>query len=120
MTRRRTGSPAIKKEYDLEGECGGDEAVVKTRVGDRWRVLAADQVEQKEEGRDTMPRSRIALEIGTHSPWMSRLLSELGHEVIVANATHSSGHLILASFHGVLGSRIFPGICAVRSAVHSR
>src|SRR5262252_8949896 len=34
----------------------------------------------------TMPRSRIALEIGTHSPWISRLLSELGHEVIVANA----------------------------------
>src|SRR5512142_1572965 len=34
----------------------------------------------------TMPRSRIALETGTHSPWISRLLSELGHEVIVANA----------------------------------
>jgi hypothetical protein len=33
-----------------------------------------------------MPRSRIALEIGTHSPWISRRLSELGHEVIVANA----------------------------------
>jgi len=33
-----------------------------------------------------MPRSRIALEIGTHSPWISRLLSGLGHEVIVANA----------------------------------
>ena len=33
-----------------------------------------------------LPRSRIALEIGTHSPWISRLLSELGHEVIVANA----------------------------------
>jgi transposase len=33
-----------------------------------------------------MPRSRIAVEIGTHSPWISRLLSELGHEVIVANA----------------------------------
>ena len=33
-----------------------------------------------------MPRCRIALEIGTHSPWISRLLSELGHEVIVANA----------------------------------
>ena len=33
-----------------------------------------------------MPRSRIALEIGTLSPWISRLLSELGHEVIVANA----------------------------------
>ena len=33
-----------------------------------------------------MQRSRIALEIGTHSPWISRLLKELGHEVIVANA----------------------------------
>ena len=33
-----------------------------------------------------MPDSRIALEIGTHSPWISRLLSELGHEVMVANA----------------------------------
>ena len=33
-----------------------------------------------------MARSRIAVEIGTHSPWISRLLSGLGHEVIVANA----------------------------------
>ena len=33
-----------------------------------------------------VPRSRIALETGTHSPWISRLLRELGHEVIVANA----------------------------------
>src|ERR1035441_2552935 len=33
-----------------------------------------------------MPRCRIALETGTHSPWVSRLLSELGHEVIVAHA----------------------------------
>jgi transposase len=29
---------------------------------------------------------RIAIEVGTHSPWVSRLLSSLGHEVIVANA----------------------------------
>src|SRR5437762_13217167 len=28
-----------------------------------------------------MPRSRIALEIGTHSPWISRLLGQWGHEV---------------------------------------
>jgi len=33
-----------------------------------------------------IPRSRIALETGVHSPWVSRLLSELGHEVIVAHA----------------------------------
>ena len=31
-------------------------------------------------------RMRIAMECGTHSPWISRLLKELGHEVIVANA----------------------------------
>lgn len=29
---------------------------------------------------------RIAIEVGTHSPWLSRLLAELGYEVIVANA----------------------------------
>ncbi len=33
-----------------------------------------------------MPCSRMALETGMHSPWVSRLLSELGHEVIVAHA----------------------------------
>jgi transposase len=33
-----------------------------------------------------MVRSRIALEVGTHSPWVSRVLESLGHEVIVANA----------------------------------
>jgi transposase len=33
-----------------------------------------------------MPRSRIAMETGTHSPWVSRLLTALGQEVIVAHA----------------------------------
>ena len=33
-----------------------------------------------------MPRCRIALETGMHSPWVSRLLSAVGHEVIVAHA----------------------------------
>ena len=33
-----------------------------------------------------IPRSLIALETGTHSPWASRLLTELEHEVIVAHA----------------------------------
>lgn len=33
-----------------------------------------------------MARCRIALEVGTHSPWVSRLLESLGHEVYVANA----------------------------------
>ena len=33
-----------------------------------------------------MPPSRVAMETGTHSPWVSRRLAALGHEVIVAHA----------------------------------
>jgi transposase len=35
---------------------------------------------------EKFPASRMALETGTHSPGISRLLTELGHEVIVAHA----------------------------------
>ena len=35
---------------------------------------------------ETLPASRIVLETGTHSPWISRLLAEWRHEVIVAHA----------------------------------
>jgi transposase len=31
-------------------------------------------------------RCRIALEVGTHSPWVSRQLTSMGHEVIVGNS----------------------------------
>ena len=69
-------------------------------LGDRWSFYCvldeAGQVilEQKlattrEAMKQTfgkIPRSLIALETGTHSPWVSRLLAELGHEVIVAHA----------------------------------
>ena len=30
-------------------------------------------------------KSQLALEVGRHSPWISRLLAEQGHEVIVGN-----------------------------------
>ena len=29
--------------------------------------------------------ARVVLEVGPHSPWISRLVAEVGHEVIVAN-----------------------------------
>jgi transposase len=38
-----------------------------------------------------IPRSRIALEVGTHSPWVSSLLERLGHSVIVANPRKIGG-----------------------------
>jgi len=68
-------------------------------LGDRYcQVCVLDETgEIVEEARvTTRPESlrrrfaggdpmRIVLEAGTHSPWVSRLLGELGHEVIVAN-----------------------------------
>jgi transposase len=37
-----------------------------------------------------LERSRIALEVGTHSPWVSELLEQHGHEVYVANSRRMS------------------------------
>lgn len=30
---------------------------------------------------------RVVMEVGTHSPWVSRMVQQLGHEVVVANPT---------------------------------
>jgi transposase len=38
----------------------------------------------------------IALEVGTHSPWVSRLLKDLGHKVLVAKTPVSSGSSTLS------------------------
>ena len=37
-------------------------------------------------------RARVVLEVGTHSPWIARWLTTLGHEVIVANPSAMYGH----------------------------
>jgi transposase len=70
-------------------------------LGDRYSYLClldTDCGEVIEEGRvRTTPEAlrrrfaperpmRIVIENGTHSPWVSRLLEECGHEVLVANA----------------------------------
>ena len=36
---------------------------------------------------------RVAIEVGTHSPWVSRILEDHGHEVLVANARKGAPHL---------------------------
>ena len=33
----------------------------------------------------SIPRCRVAIEVGTHSPWVSRLLRGFDHEVVIAN-----------------------------------
>src|SRR5215211_4968503 len=70
-------------------------------LGDKYSYLClidTESGEVVEEGRlRTSPEAfrrrffseqpmRIAIEAGTHSPWVSRLLEEYGHEVLVANA----------------------------------
>ena len=52
----------------------------------QWEGKVSTTAKAMREVFGRMPRSRIALETGTHSPWVSRLLSGLGHEVIVAHA----------------------------------
>jgi transposase len=70
-------------------------------IGDKYSYLCLidqESGEVVEEGRlRTNPEAfrrrfaseqpmRIAIEAGTHSPWVSRVLEECGHEVLVANA----------------------------------
>ncbi len=70
-------------------------------IGDKYSylyVLDNDSGEMIEEGRlrttpdhlcrrfDSAERMKVAIEVGTHSTWISRLLEECGHEVLVANA----------------------------------
>jgi transposase len=70
-------------------------------IGDKYSylcLLSSEDGRVIEEGRlRTTPEAfrrrfaseqplRIAIETGTHSPWVSRLLEECGHEVLVANS----------------------------------
>src|SRR5438046_10495014 len=90
-------STATRCEF---GKFAGQRLTIGLDLGDRssWYCILDEQgellLEQKvattpkamKEVFGAMPRSRIALETGMHSPWVSRLLSELGQEVIVAHA----------------------------------
>src|SRR5919106_1470576 len=70
-------------------------------LGDKYSYLClidTESGEVMEEGRlRTTPEAfrrrfaserplRVAIETGTHSPWVSRVLEDCGHEVLVANA----------------------------------
>ena len=69
-------------------------------LGDRWSrycvldqsgcIIEEDRVrttaEALEQRFGKAPATRMVLEAGTHSPWVSRQLENYGHEVVVANA----------------------------------
>jgi transposase len=60
--------------------CILDEAANKLVEGSLPTTVAGFEGHFKELG-----RSRLALEVGTHSPWVSDILEQHGHEVYVAN-----------------------------------
>ena len=84
----------------MEKPSKGSRMTVGLDLGDRFShlVVIDEQGQLVEEGRVVTsemalrqrfagyPPMRIALETGTHSPWVSRVLEECGNEVVVANS----------------------------------
>jgi len=77
----------------------GSGVTIGVDLGDRYSHLCVvdEHGEVCEEGRiattaramrkrfEGMARCRVVIEVGSHSPWVQRLLEELGHEVITAH-----------------------------------
>jgi transposase len=105
-TRKKTTKAATEfgeKQLYAMTAVGGDGSgrpTIGLDLGDRssrWCALGADgevigrgEVESERQELERffgrIPKSLVALEVGSHSPWISRLLEKLGHEVVVANA----------------------------------
>ncbi len=68
----------------------GDRASCFCAVNADAEVVARGQVVTEQQPLEhffsRIPPSVVALEVGTHSPWISRLIEGLGHETVVANA----------------------------------
>src|ERR1700741_639635 len=103
-SRHKKRRPAMKKISTVQtfkSEIFKDQKLtIGLDLGDRWsfycvldeagKILLEQKVattpEAMKQAFAKIPRSLIALETGTHSPWVSRLLTELRHEVLVAHA----------------------------------
>jgi len=87
------------KQKQIRGMAAKQRLTVGLDLGDRYsRYCILDEAGEKA-SEDKLPTTktgldalfgkmspcRIALEVGTHSPWVSRHLAGMGHEVIVAN-----------------------------------
>jgi transposase len=64
----------------------GDKTSRYCMLGNEGEILREGQVVTTKTGIveafGSLGRTRIAIEVGTHSPWVSRLLLKLGHEMI--------------------------------------
>src|SRR5262250_2911947 len=90
ISTMRTGGKKIFKGQLTIGLDLGDRFSCYCVLDEAAEILLEQKLPTTPEGMKQtfarMPRSRIAMETGTHSPWVSRLLKGLGHEVIVAHA----------------------------------
>ena len=84
------GIPNLTVGLDL-----GDQVSRVCHVNRQGKVVRSDCVHTTPDAVGhyfgSVPSCRIALEVGTHSPWVSRTLEQFGHEVIVANVTERYG-----------------------------
>src|SRR5690348_7817494 len=89
-TAQRTRSKVFKARQLTVGLDLGDRSSFYCVLDDQGEVIQertlSTTAKAMEQAFGRMAQSRIALETGSHSPWISRLLARLGHEVIVANA----------------------------------
>lgn len=88
---------AVRRE--IEKLAGSQEVTIGVDIGDRvsrycvldatGEVVGEGKLDTTKTGLNALfsglPRARVAIEAGTHSPWISRQMSSQGHEVIVAN-----------------------------------
>jgi len=90
---RQNAKSAVKtkraKQSATIGMDLGDKTCRYCLLSDEGEILREGQVATtKAEMTETfgrIGRARIAIEVGTHSPWVSRLLQSFGHELVVAN-----------------------------------
>lgn len=88
-TQKRTVKAKRTKENVTIGMDLGDRASRFCMLSSEGEVLREGQVPTSKAGMTAtfgpLGRARIAIEVGTHSPWVCRLLGSLGHELVVAN-----------------------------------
>ncbi len=90
MTARQRRAQLARAQRLTVGMDLGDRSSRYCVLDEEGQVLFEDAVKTTRKGLEAvfqrMPPSRVAMETGTHSPWVSRQLSAYGHQVIVANA----------------------------------
>lgn len=85
MEKATTFVPAMTIGLDLgDRRSHGCVLDAEAQVRERWVFATTEAGLAK--GFAARPVCRVVLEVGTHSPWVSRWLEAQGHEVIVANA----------------------------------